>query len=86
MPLTTATSHHDTSIKSNSTLPPGRDKLPKLKIKKFDGKIINWRTFWDQFQSSVDSQENITNINKFGYLRNLLCDSARETISGLTVT
>ena len=40
----------------------------------------------DQFESSIDSQENITEIDKFGYLRNLLCDSARETISGLTLT
>ena len=67
-------------------MPPGRPKLQKLKIQKFDGKIINWQTFWDQFESSIDSQENITDIDKFGYLRNLLCDSARETISGLTLT
>ena len=86
IPLTTATSHHDTSINSNSTLPPGGSKLPKLKIQKFDGKIINWQTFWDQFESSIDSKENIADIDKFGYLRNLLGDSARETILGLTLT
>ena len=66
-------------------LPEG-SKLPKVKIQKFDGKIINWQTFWDQFESSLDSQENITDIDKFGYLRNLLCNSARETIPGLTLT
>ena len=86
IPLTTATSHHDTSINSNSTLPLGGLKLPKLKIQIFDGEIINWQTIWDQLESSIDSQENITDIDKFGYLRNLLCDSARETISGLTLT
>ena len=69
-------------------MPPGGPKLLKLKIEKFDGKIINWHSFWDQFVSSIDSQENFTNIDKFGYLRNLLCDSARETreIWGLTLT
>ena len=66
-------------------MPPGGPKLLKLKIEKFDGKIINWHSFWDQFVSSIDSQENITDIDKFGYLRNLLCDSARETILGLTL-
>ena len=86
IPLTTATSHPDTSINSNSTLPPGGPKLPKLKIQKIDGEIINWQTFWDQLESSIDSRENITDIDKFVYLRNLLCDSARETISGLTLT
>ena len=67
-------------------MPPGGPKLLKLKIQKFDGKIKNCQIFWDQFESSIDSQENITDIDKFGYLRNLLCDSARETISGLTLT
>ena len=66
-------------------LPEG-SKLTKVKIQKFDGKIINWQTFWGQFESSLDSQENITDIDKFGYLRNLLCNSARETIPGLTLT
>ena len=67
-------------------MPLGGPKLSNLKIQKFYGKIIKWQTFWDQFESSIDSQENITDIDKFGYLRNLLCDSARETISGLTLT
>ena len=66
IPLIIVNSHHDTSINCNSTMPPGRPKLQKLKIQKFDGKIINWQTFWDQFESSIDSQENITDIDKFG--------------------
>ena len=60
IPLTTTTSHHDTLINGKSTLPPGGSKLPKLKIQKPDGKIMNWHTFWDQLESSTDSQENLT--------------------------
>ena len=86
IPLRNATSHHDTSTNSNSTLAPARPKLPKLTIQKFDAKIINWQTFWDQFESCIDSQENNTDVDIFGYLRNLLCEPARETISGLTLT
>ena len=78
IPLTNATSYRNTSINSNSALPPGGPKLPKLKIEKFDGKIINWQTVWDQFESSINSQENITDIDKFDYLRYLLHDSARD--------
>ena len=33
--------------------------------------MTNRQTFWDQFESSIDSQENITDIDNFGYLRNL---------------
>ena len=39
----------------------------------------------NRFESSIDIEENITDIDKFGYLRNL-CDSARQTISGLIMT
>ena len=30
-------------------------KLPKLDVPKFDGNIVNWRTFWEQFSVSIDS-------------------------------
>ena len=58
-------------------MPPVGPELPKLVILKFDGKIINWQTFWDQTEFSLDSQENIADINKFGY--EIYCVSARET-------
>ena len=28
-------------------------QLPKLEIVKFDGDIINWQSFWDQFDSAI---------------------------------
>ena len=63
-----------------------RTNLPKLIIKQFDGDILNWRTFWDRYYSSVNVKTNINEIDKFTYLKSLLSESAFETISGLTVT
>lgn len=42
-------------------------KLPKLEIKHFDGDIINWPGFWDQFETAVHSKEDIIDIYKFNY-------------------
>ena len=28
-------------------------KLPKIELKSFDGDILNWQSFWDQFESTV---------------------------------
>ena len=39
-------------------------KLQKVVIKEFDGDILNWQTFWDQFESNID---------KFSYIRSFLC-------------
>ena len=61
-------------------------KLPKLVIKEFDGNVLNWQTFWDQFESTIHSKININNIDKFSYLKSFLCPSAYETISGLVLT
>ena len=49
-----------------------RTNLPKLIIKRFDGDILNWQTFWDQYYSSVHIKTNISEIDKFMYLKSLL--------------
>ena len=57
-----------------------------MEIKKFNGNILEWQSFWDQFSSAIHNKENISNIGKFTYLKSFLCDSANHTISGLTLT
>ena len=61
-------------------------KLPKLELKPFDGNILNWQPFWDSFQSSIDSNSNISPVDKFAYLQSFLSPSASKCISGLTTT
>ena len=61
-------------------------RLPKLEIKKFNGNILELQSFWNQFSSAIYNKENISNIDKFTYLKSFLCDSANCTISGLMLT
>ena len=60
-------------------------KLPKLAIPKFDGDIMNWRTFWEQFCISIHDKSSLSDSEKLAYLRHSLKDgSARNMIEGLS--
>ena len=40
-----------------------------------------WQTFRDQFNSSIHSNEDLSDVNKFNDLHSFVCDEAREMIS-----
>ena len=61
-------------------------KLPKLNLKKFRGDITTWSTFWDTFESAIDKNPSLSDIDKFNYLNSLLENTAADAISGLTLT
>ena len=61
-------------------------KLSKLDLKKFNGDISKWPSFWDAFESSVHNNTRLAAIDKFNYLNSLLVKSASEAISGLSIT
>ena len=37
-------------------------KLPKIKIKPFEGEIAEWKSFIDTFEAAVDSKDDLTDI------------------------
>ena len=60
-------------------------KLPKLDVPTFNGNILNWQTFWEQFRISVHERGHISDAEKLVYLRQALKDgTARNTIEGLS--
>ena len=60
-------------------------KLPKLDVPTFDGSIIHWKQFWDQFTVSVHDRTNLSNAEKIVYLQHALKDgSAKNAIEGLS--
>ena len=77
---------------SQSFNPPGnqqkavRAKLPKLEVKKFSGKLGEWREFWDSFESAIHLNDGLSNVDKFSYLRSLLLEPARLAIGGFALT
>ena len=71
------TSHTATAV-SNS-------RLPTLQLPKFDGNILQWQNFWDQFIAMVD-KTTLPNVSKFAYLQALLEGEAKNVIAGLPTT
>ena len=75
----------DTSTALNAVTPihsfenTVKPKLPKLHLEMF-------RTFWEGFKSSIDSNEKITPMDKFKYLQSLLEGQAARVIQGLSLT
>ena len=60
-------------------------KLPKLDVTTFDGNILNWKTFWEQFCISVHSSFDISDSEKLVYLQHSLKEShAKHVIEVLT--
>ena len=60
-------------------------KLPKLDVPTFDGNIINWRSFWEQFSVSVHDRHNLSDPEKLVYLQHSLKNgSAKRAIEGLS--
>ena len=44
---------------------PIQARLPKLEVQKFGGNIGEWQEFWDSFESAIDKNLTLANINKF---------------------
>ena len=74
---------------SPRTVAPPHDgngvKLPKLDVPRFDGEILNWRSFWEQFCVSVHERTTLSNSEKLVYLQqSLKGGSAKGAIEGLS--
>ena len=72
---------------AHSPATPGASgvKLPKLEVPTFDGNMVNWRSFWEQFTVSVHSSSTITDAEKLVYLQLALKGgTAKHAIEGLS--
>ena len=70
-----------TMLSSPSSLPK-----PKLQLPKFGGRVTDWNSFWDSYNSAIHGNPNISKVNKFNYLQSLLEGNAARAIKGLTLT
>ena len=60
-------------------------KLPKITLKEYDGSLSTWSTFWGQYDVAVHTNMDLSEIQKFTYLRSYLTADAERSIRGLTL-
>ncbi|KRX35342.1 hypothetical protein T05_1863 [Trichinella murrelli] len=59
-------------------------RLPQCALPKFDGDVTKFWEFWDQFESSVHQQRDLSDAVKLVYLRDCLTGDALRAIAGLS--
>ena len=57
-------------------------KLPTIIIKPYEGDPLEWKTFYQSFLVTIDRNEDLSNIEKFTYLRSYLKGNALKVIEG----
>ena len=77
-----------TSTPSSHGVPTDKGmKLPKLEVPTFDGQMINWHSFWEQFEISVHNRRSLSDSEKLVYLKQALKGgTAKNVIEGLSHT
>lgn len=61
-------------------------KPPEISLTTFDGTSEEWDNFYGNFMSTIDRNEELTEVEKFRYLRAFLTGRAARCIQGLEVT
>ena len=79
-------STHAGDLSSSLTAGHTKVKLPKLSLKRLDGDLTRWATFWDSFESPIHNHPGLSDIDKLNYLNTSLEGPASEAISGLKLT
>jgi hypothetical protein len=88
-----STSSHTVTNSSNQHTPAqlqhievATPRLPKLYLPKFRGDVKKWSAFWEQFESLVHKNEEMSPIDTFNYFTFLLEGEAARAIQGLPLT
>ncbi|XP_055589678.1 uncharacterized protein LOC129741888 [Uranotaenia lowii] len=63
-----------------------RVKLPDIKLPVFDGKLRDWIPFRDMFDSLIHNNHQLSDIDKFTYLRSAISGEALQEISSIELS
>ncbi|XP_067633205.1 uncharacterized protein [Eurosta solidaginis] len=63
-----------------------RTNLPKLQLTRFSGEQSDWLDFYNVFSTLVHNNKDLSDVEKFQYLRSCLTDKASRLIQSLEVT
>ena len=62
-----------------------KDAKTPMSIPTYDGSLFTWSTFWSQFEVTVHKNSNLSDIQKFTYLKSFLKGEAESAITCLTL-
>ena len=79
--LSASHSYHNWTV---SAPRPSKSRLPKITLAKFKGEVMQFRSFWDSFESTVHTTTDLAKIDKF--LVSLLEGTASRAIAGFPIT
>ncbi|XP_055706055.1 uncharacterized protein LOC129803485 [Phlebotomus papatasi] len=65
---------------SHGQLGQSKAKLPLLQLPTFSGKYSEWQGFYDSFLSTVHNNKDLSDVDKFTYLRGALTGSAASAL------
>ncbi|KRY14835.1 hypothetical protein T12_909 [Trichinella patagoniensis] len=60
--------------------------VPIPKLPTYDGDVLQFKGFWDQFEAAVHLREDLQDVTKLVHLRSCLTGAAREAIDGVTTS
>ncbi|XP_066600997.1 uncharacterized protein [Prorops nasuta] len=60
-------------------------KLPKISLQNFDGKYENWLSFKNMFLNVIDSRSDLTELDKFHYLKSVVVGEASKKLDVFSV-
>ncbi|KRZ71022.1 hypothetical protein T10_11386 [Trichinella papuae] len=76
----------NSSDHSRSAVQAGNGKLPELKLPQFSGEVLEFPTFWAQFEVSVHDRSDLDAAMKFTYLLSSTEGKAQSALDGIPVT
>ncbi|KAI4476259.1 hypothetical protein M0804_013746 [Polistes exclamans] len=82
----TASSNSHTGISTSNPFIDNNYKMSAVQLPHFDGQHEEWPSFADSFQSLIERNPDIRDIQKIGYLKSCLSGSAEEKIRPFKIT
>lgn len=78
----------DQTTRGDTTLHGGMDhvRLPQIKLQNFDGNIDEWLSFRDLYTSLIHRKPDLSEVEKFHYLKGCLGGEAKALVDSLKIT